>query len=179
MSPRRVWGVAALLALGGFVVRRVAPQPAATKPPLARTITAPTQEPPSQPEVHRTQPTPTDRARAAASPPRGRARRRPSARVAALAFIASYLAVTYGQAPPEALRAASAAVRARFVHAPPHVSADVVARDPRVISLRLEAAGAKRQAAVAAVSDGQLSYLVTFALERQSHVWRVVDVAGS
>ena len=179
LSARLLWVVAALLALGALVMWVVAPPPSAPKlPPATRDITAPTQEARLQPEAHRTQPTLTDRARAATAS-RGRARPRPSAHAAALAFIDSYLAVTYGQAPPEALRAASAALTSRYVQTPPHVTADVATRDPRLISLRLEAAAAKRQAAVAAVSDGQLSYLVTFTLQRQSNGWRVVDVSGS
>jgi hypothetical protein len=108
-----------------------------------------------------------------------RPRRGASALDVTRAFLDSYLAVSCGQAPPRALRRASANLRGSFERNPPHISARVGECDPRIISVRVQPAAPGRAVAVATVADGESEYAVTLALARKPNGWLVTGVGAS
>jgi hypothetical protein len=59
------------------------------------------------------------------------------------------------------------------------VSPEVAARDPRVVSLHMDAAHARSEVAVATVDDGALLYALTVALAHRERGWVVTSVGPS
>jgi hypothetical protein len=98
---------------------------------------------------------------------------------AAREFLDSYLAVSYGHAPPRVLRPATAAPRTRFTRFPIHVSAAAAGRSPRVVTLHVRHADAGRAAEVPMVDDGRLTYPVTFELRHEGHRWLVTTLTAN
>jgi hypothetical protein len=102
------------------------------------------------------------------------------ARSAARAFLSSYLAISYGQAQPSQLRAASRALRERLRAHNARVPPGVRNRRPRVVALRLKRTGDGRVRAIVTVNDGDLAPYPLFAtLQRASSGrWVAVSVGG-
>jgi hypothetical protein len=104
----------------------------------------------------------------------------PDARRAARAFLTSYLQISYGQAQPSQLRAASRALRKRLRTQNARVPPGVRKRRPRVVALRLTSTGDGGVRAIATVGDGDLAPYPLFAtLQRAStgH-WVAISVGG-
>jgi len=99
---------------------------------------------------------------------------------AARAFRSSYLAISYGQAPPSQLRGASRALRERLRAQDARVPPGVRDRRPRVVALRLRRIADGRVRAIATVDDGDLAPYPLFAtLQRASAGrWIAVSVGG-
>lgn len=103
----------------------------------------------------------------------------PGVRVAARAFVTSYLAVSYGHASPAELRAASRALRDRLRAQAPRVPPGVRSRRPRLVALRFEPVGDELVRAIATIEDGDVAPYPLFAtLRRVRGRWVATSVGG-
>jgi hypothetical protein len=102
------------------------------------------------------------------------------ARAAARAFLSSYLAISYGQAQPSQLRAASRALRDRLRAQNARVPPGVRKRRARVVALRLKRTADGRVRAIATVDDGDLAPYPLFATLQRAGAgrWVAVSVGG-
>jgi hypothetical protein len=102
-----------------------------------------------------------------------------AALAAARAFVTSYLAITYGRARPEELRAATPALRAALQAQRARVPQGLRGRRPRIVSLRLDPQGSGRRRAIATVDDGDVAPYPLFAtLARRDGRWLAISVQG-
>jgi hypothetical protein len=194
---RRLFALSAAVILGaaGLLITlrpgtagdpKPAPPPAATRPDL----------PPPTPPAARTPaspPSPTPgRGEDAGKPAhreRANARRRPPARPArhvhegvarsARRFLSGYLPFLYGRGPASAIDPTTAELRARLAHSHVRVPAATRHRHPRVVEMRVRAAGGGRFAVSARVEDdGAASYPIELVVGRRGGRWRVVEAGG-
>ena len=102
------------------------------------------------------------------------------ARVAARAFLTSYLNISYGRAKSASLRNATQSLRERLRANAPRVPPGVQQRRPRVVALQLESVAAGQIRATATVDDDDIAPYPLFAtLERQADDrWIATTVGG-
>jgi hypothetical protein len=91
-------------------------------------------------------------------------------------FLAGYLPFSYGRGSADALRAASARLRARLAAERPRVPARERRRHARVVLLQLDGAGRTWAGVMALVDDGVRRYSVALTLARFGRAWQVTRV---
>ncbi|MGI9097113.1 MAG: hypothetical protein ACR2H2_01230 [Solirubrobacteraceae bacterium] len=95
----------------------------------------------------------------------------------ARAFLAGYLAYSYGQAPARGIRAATPALRRELNALPPHLSATGSrAARPRVRQLRVSGLNGSRAYVLAQIDDRSRTYATSLSIERRGHRWLVATV---
>jgi hypothetical protein len=94
-------------------------------------------------------------------------------------FLPLYVAYTYGRVDARAFRPfVDASLWRELAARPPHVPQSVREREPRLIHLRVMAAGTKAAQLEAVVDDGERRYLVPFVVARAAGRWQVVSVGS-
>lgn len=118
------------------------------------------------------------------TPPRSGIRSRPTASAsppagatsAARRFLATYLPYSYGQLPARNIQGTTAALKAQLAKQPPAAPPAVKALHPVIRSLTLEPDPTGGWAAIAAILDGQQSYVLTLHLRHERDGWQVASI---
>jgi hypothetical protein len=95
---------------------------------------------------------------------------------AARAFLAGYLAFTYGHGDASVIPAAVPELRSQLAASPPRVPVSERRRRPRLELLQSDSVGSEHAQFVALVRDGRRRYAVRLELVNTARGWLVIDV---
>jgi hypothetical protein len=194
---RRLFALSAAVVLGaaGLLITLRPGTAGDPKPPPPPPATRPDLPPPTPPAASRpgspSSPTPGGGGDAGKPTHRGRgdAGRRPPAGPArhvpegvgrtARRFLGGYLPFLYGRGRASAIEPTTAELRARLARSRVRVPAATRRRHPRVVALRVRAAGGGRFAVSAQIEDGGAArYPLELVVARRGGRWRVVEAGG-